>query len=183
MRRWRVLKMSKDLQYPIGPFEAQTNYTEGDREMLIEDIALLPEQLSSAIQDLSEAQLDTPYRAGGWTVRQVCHHLADSHINGYIRLKMALTEEDPTIKPYLEAKWAALPDSNLDPAISLRILEGVHQRWYLLLINLQTKDWSRTYIHPEKGRPVRLDESLHNYAWHGKHHVAHITELRNRMGW
>lgn len=148
------------------------------------EIAAAPDQLRAAVAGLSPAQLDTPYRPNGWTVRQVVHHLPDSHLNAYTRIKLALTEEEPTIKPYEEARWAELPDARTGPVeLSLALLEFLHQRWLLLLRNLAAADFARQFRHPEHGRMFALDEALALYAWHGEHHVAHITSLRRRMGW
>jgi hypothetical protein len=132
---------------------------------------------------LSTQQLDTPYREGGWTVRQVAHHVPDSHMNAYVRFKLALTEEDPVIKPYAEDRWARLGDTQATPIeVSLALLESLHSRWVGLLRSLRPEDWKRTFRHPELGL-VSLEKNLAMYSWHGRHHVAHITELRKRMGW
>ena len=173
-----------DLRYPIGPFRYTGEGSPDRREQWIGDIAAAPAELRAAVAGLSPVQLDTPYRPDGWTVRQVVHHVPDSHLNAYTRLKLALTEEEPTIKPYEEARWAELPDARsgpIDP--SLALLEFLHQRWLLLLRNLRPADFARRFRHPEHGRMFGLDETLAMYAWHGKHHVAHITALRRRMGW
>jgi hypothetical protein len=136
------------------------------------------------VAGLADTQLDTPYRTGGWTVRQVLHHVPDSHINAYTRFKLALTEADPPIKPYQEARWAELSDGRTAPvALSLDLLEALHRRWVLVLDGLAADDWSRSYLHPNQGRRITLDEGLALYAWHGEHHAAHITSLRRRMGW
>ena len=143
-----------------------------------------PVPLRAAVTDLSPAQLDTAYRDGGWTVRQVVHHVPDSHLNAYTRLKLALTEDEPVIKPYDEARWAELADVQVTPVeTSLTLLECLHRRWVLLLRSLGPKDMSRRFRHPEQNRSIGLDEVLAMYAWHGRHHVAHITSLRSRMGW
>ena len=140
--------------------------------------------MRGAVDGLSDAQLDTPYRPGGWTVRQVVHHLPDSHLNAYTRCRLALTEASPTIRPYDEARWAELPDARSAPvAVSLALLDALHMRWGLLLSQLGTDDWSRTFNHPEHRRLISLDEVLAMYAWHGEHHVAHVTRLRERMKW
>jgi hypothetical protein len=173
-----------DLRYPIGPFRYTGEGSTDRREQWMGDISAAPAELRAAVAGLSAAQLDTPYRPDGWTVRQVVHHVPDSHLNAYTRIKLALTEEEPTIRPYEEARWAELPDARsgpIDP--SLALLEFLHQRWLLLLRNLRPADFARRFRHPEQGRMFGLDETLAMYAWHGKHHVAHITALRRRMGW
>ena len=172
-----------DLRYPVGKFEYQGALSETQRSGLIQQIADMPANLRSAITALSDTQLDTPYRPGGWTVRQVVHHLPDSHMNSYVRFKLALTEEEPTIKPYAEALWAELPDNQTTPAeTSLAMMENLHGRWVQLLLGLTPDQWKRSFRHPEMGI-VPLEKSLALYAWHGRHHVAHITGLRKRMGW
>ena len=173
-----------DLRYPIGAFRFDGHASTGRREQWIEEIAAAPARLRAAVAGLTAAQLDTPYREGGWTVRQVVHHLPDSHLNAYTRIKLALTEEEPTIKPYEEARWAELPDARggeIEP--SLNLLESLHQRWLMLLRQLKTPDFDRRFRHPEHGRIFKLSETLALYAWHGRHHVAHIIALRQRMGW
>lgn len=175
--------MSADLRYPIGPWQRPTGpVTPEWRANHIRDIAELPAQLRAAVAGLSEAQLDTPYRPSGWTVRQVVHHVADSHANGFIRSKLALTEDTPTIKPYDEAAWAELPDARLPIDVSLRMLDAFHERWTALLRALPAARFAVPYQHPESG-PQTLDTSISTYSWHGRHHVAHITELRRRNGW
>jgi hypothetical protein len=175
--------MEADLRYPIGKFEPVTSLTPDQRRTAIEAIAETPARLASAVTSLTPAQLDTPYRPGGWTVRQLVHHLPDSHLNSYVRFKLALTEDEPTIKTYDEALWAELADAKTAPiAPSLALLENLHTRWVLFLRSLTPADWARTFRHAEWGR-VPLDFSLAQYAWHGKHHVAHITALRERQGW
>jgi hypothetical protein len=172
-----------DLRYPIGPFHYDGPLADEPRQHLIEQIEAAPARLRAAVEGLSPQQLETPYRPGGWTVRQVVHHLPDSHLNGYIRFRLALTEDEPTIKPYHEERWAALHDARQAPIdSSLVLLEALHQRWVLLLRALTAPDWARTFIHPEFGA-VSLDMHVSTYAWHGRHHVAHITSLRERMGW
>lgn len=173
-----------DPRYPIGRFQFDGDAAAGKREQWIEQIAAAPARLRAAVTGLTAAQLDTPYRDGGWTVRQVVHHLPDSHLNAYTRIKLALTEEAPTIKPYEEARWAELPDARageIEP--SLLLLESLHQRWLMLLRQLKPHDFDRQFRHPEHGRTFRLGETLALYAWHGRHHVAHITALRKRKGW
>ena len=171
-----------DPRYPIGRFEAPGTFTSQQRVALIEEIAAAPAQMRRATSGLSPEQLDTPYREGGWTVRQVVHHVPDSHLNAYVRFKLALTEEAPTIKPYDEALWADLPDSRGEIAVSLALLTALHARWVTLLRAFDEAGFGRVYRHPELGT-VSLDRALALYAWHGRHHVAHITGLRERMGW
>ena len=172
-----------DLRYPIGPFDIKAKWTPENRDGFIHQISEAPEKLRAAIKGLTPQQLDTPYRPEGWTVRQVVHHLPDSHMNAYIRFKLALTEQEPLIKPFAEELWAELPDTTqTPPEVSLQLLESLHQRWTVLLRALQPKDWTRTFRHPEHG-VVSLETNLALYAWHGRHHVAHITSLRERMGW
>jgi len=173
-----------DLRFPIGPFTFTGDMLTGEeRQLFLEQIAETPARLREAVRGLTEEQLDTPYRPGGWTVRQVIHHVPDSHLNSYIRCKFALTEDVPTIKPYDEARWAELPDSQATPvAVSLALLDSLHQRWTALLRSLAPADFARQFNHPERG-VVTLDNTLALYAWHGRHHVAHVTSLRERMGW
>jgi hypothetical protein len=173
----------RDLRFPIGKFHFEGSPTTQQKEAFLEDIARTPGNMRAAIRGLTETQLDTPYRPEGWTVRQVVHHVPDSHLNSYVRFKLALTEEDPTIKPYAEDRWAELADSILTPVdVSLTLLESLHDRWVRLLRTLTPPQWQRTYRHPELG-PMTLEKTLALYAWHGKHHAAHITELRKRMSW
>lgn len=149
----------------------------------IRRIEQCPELVANAIKGLTTAQLDTPYREGGWTVRQVVHHLFDSHVNAFIRFRLALTEDHPRVTAYNEAAWAKLPDSiQMEPEVSVRLLEGLHQRWVVMLRALKDADFERTLDHPENGS-MSLDKMLQNYAWHGDHHVGHITALRERNGW
>ncbi|MFD3448983.1 YfiT family bacillithiol transferase [Microbacteriaceae bacterium 4G12] len=171
-----------DLRYPIGQFTYKGTPTIDLMENWIEEIANLPVKLKEALKDLQEEQLDTPYRPVGWTVRQVVHHLADSHMNSYIRFKLALTEDNPTIKPYMEEKWAELPDSQLPIEVSLSLLESLHKRWVTLLQSMNANDFEKTFHHPEAGANT-LGVATGLYAWHGRHHTAHITSLRNRLGW
>jgi uncharacterized damage-inducible protein DinB len=174
----------EDARYPIGRFVFQGKATPQLRERWIGEIAAAPGALRAAVAGLIPVQLDTPYRDGGWTVRQVVHHVPDSHINAYTRVKLALTESVPVIKPYDEARWAELPDVAATPIeTSLTLLECLHRRWVLLLRSLGPSDMSREVRHPEHNRIMNLDELLALYAWHGLHHVAHITSLRSRMGW
>jgi hypothetical protein len=173
-----------DPRYPIGPFTYRGPQSEQQRRDCIERIAAAPAAMRRAAAGLSDPQLDTPYREGGWTVRQVVHHVPDSHLNAYSRFRLALTEPVPTIRPYFEDRWAELPDARSAPVeLSLTLLETLHRRWVLLLRSLGRTDWERRYLHPEHGREWTLDEALTMYAWHGEHHTAHITRLRDRMGW
>ena len=172
-----------DLRYPIGKFHFDGPSTEEQKSKLIDEIAQAPVNLRAAVQGLSRQQLDTPYRPEGWTVRQVTHHVPDSHLNAYTRFKLALTEEEPTIKPYAEDRWAQLADTQATPVeVSLTLLDSLHDRWVRLLRSLGPQDWTRTFRHPELGS-VSLEKNLALYAWHGRHHVAHITSLRERSGW
>jgi hypothetical protein len=172
-----------DLSYPIGKFDFQQPVDAAALPALIGEIEALPSALRAAVACLNQDQLDTPYRPGGWTVRQAVHHVADSHINSTIRLRLALTEEAPTIRTYEQQLWAELADARTMPVeFSLQILEGVHARWAYLLKSMAPGDFARTYRHPEVGL-LRLDTNVAWYAWHGKHHTAHITGLRQRMGW
>jgi hypothetical protein len=175
--------MKDDLRYPVGNFHAPASVTPAQRLQFIREITEAPASLRSAVKGLTEAQLDTPYRPGGWTVRQVVHHLPDSHMNAYTRMKLAMTEDRPTIKPYDEARWAELSDARSAPVeLSLQLLDSLHARWTLFLASLKAADFSRPFTHPEHGL-VNLDWALAMYAWHGRHHVAHITTLRTREGW
>jgi uncharacterized damage-inducible protein DinB len=172
-----------DLRYPIGKFHYDGPVGERQKQTWLDEIAETPANLRRALNGLSDAQLDTPYRPGGWTVRQVVHHVPDSHLNSYMRFKLALTEDEPTIKPYAEDRWAELADTKATPIeVSLTMLDALHDRWVRLLRSLGPEDWKRTFRHPELG-PMMLEKNLALYAWHGKHHVAHITELRKRMNW
>ena len=171
-----------DSSYPVGRFDRQAPITAALRQAAITDIATLPGHLRVAVAGLSDTQLDTPYREGGWTVRQLVHHVADSHMNGYIRLKLGLTEDNPTIKPYEQDPWAALPDSQMPIAVSLGIIDGVHARWTVLWQSLDEATLQRTFTHPELG-PLTLDRHLQLYAWHSRHHTAHVTALRAARGW
>lgn len=172
-----------DLRFPIGRYQPVREVSAGCREEWIAQLEGLPGNLRNAIEGLSPTQLDTPYRPGGWTVRQVVHHLPDSHMNSYVRFRLALTEDTPTIKAYEESLWAELPDARNSPIEpSLVLLEGLHGRFTTLLRSMTEADFSRTFRHPELGE-IRLDWTLGLYAWHSRHHVAHITNLRLREGW
>ncbi|MCC7496317.1 MAG: putative metal-dependent hydrolase [Bryobacterales bacterium] len=174
---------SADLRYPIGVFERPASVSREAREQWIEQIAGLPEQIRGAVDGLSEVRLSTPYRPGGWTVRQVVHHLADAHMDSYIRFRLALTEDEPLVKPYLEARWAELPDArDSGVEVSLMLLDSLHERWVRLLRAMKDEEFARTYRHPTAG-VSRLDTTVALYAWHGRHHVAQIDALRERMGW
>jgi hypothetical protein len=175
--------MSTDLRYPIGPFTFDGDVTPVRRAARIADIAAAPGAMRAAVRGLGDPQLDTPYRPGGWTVRQVVHHVPDSHMNAYVRMKLCVTEDAPTVKPYNEADWARLPDGReggVEP--SLALLELLHERWVRFLRALPAGAFARTVNHPESGI-LSLDALVAMYAWHGKHHAAHITGLRQRSGW
>jgi hypothetical protein len=174
----------EQLKYPIGKYNRPEVITESDINKWIGEIAALPEQLRETINGLSEQQLATPYREGGWTVRQVLHHVPDSHVNAYIRFKLALTEDTPTIKLYLEDKWAQLQDTQATPVeVSLTLLEALHKRWVVLMKGMSVNDFKRTFYHPEQKKEISLDGIAGMYAWHGKHHLAHIQKLKERMKW
>ncbi|SFE20409.1 DinB superfamily protein [Paenibacillus algorifonticola] len=172
------------LRFPIGLFEHEGDISRQQLDGWFADIESAPARLRAAVSDLSAEQLDTPYRPDGWTVRQVVHHIADSHMNAYMRYKLALTEETPTIRPYYEERWAELSDGRTGPVeLSLALLDALHSRWLLLLRSLSREQLERAFIHPESGNTIRLNWNAGNYAWHGNHHIAHITRLRERMGW
>ena len=172
-----------DPRYPIGKFEMPAQGSAARRQQAMDEIASTPAKLRAAVKGLNDAQLDTPYRAGGWTVRQVVHHVPDSHLNAYVRLKLALTEDNPTIKPYDEAAWAKLADSNSTPIeVSLTLMDSVHDRWDRIWRSLRPEQFERKLVHPENGART-VDWLLFLYEWHGKHHTAHITELRKQKGW
>jgi len=172
-----------DPRYPIGKFERREELNAAERRLMIEDISATPMRMRDAVTGLTPAQLDTRYRDGGWTLRQVVHHVPDSHLNAYIRFKLGLTEELPTIKPYDEARWAELSDTHDTPVkTSLAMLEALHDRWVRLLKSMKPADFQRRINHPENG-PMTLDAVLGLYAWHGRHHTAHITSTRERNGW
>jgi hypothetical protein len=174
--------MKMDPRYPIGKMEMPKEITAAARQQAIASIASTPERLREAVRGLNAVQLDTPYREGGWTVRQLMHHVPDSHMNAFIRLKLALTEENPTIKPYEEDRWAKLGDAGGPIEPSQALLEALHERWDLLWRTLKAEDFSRKLVHPEQG-PKTIDWLLFVYEWHGRHHAAHITELRKQKGW
>ena len=175
--------MEEDLRYPIGKFEYKGVSTVPQREQFIHAIAQTPSRMRSAVDALNQEQLSTPYRPGGWNVRQVVHHVPDSHLNAYTRFRLALTEDDPTIRAYKEDRWAELADSKNAPLdYSLDLLEALHKRWVFMLESLNNEEWQRTFRHPELGL-VTLDRNLALYAWHGTHHVAQVESLRKRMNW
>lgn len=172
------------LRYPIGRFKKPDVINKLERDLAIEAIANLPEHLRHALEDLDEEQLDTPYREGGWTVRTVTHHIADSHMAAFERVRLALTEDAPVIKPYDENGYAALHDSQVAPVSwSVQLLEALHARFVMMLQGLTEEQWTRTYVHPERPKPSSVQTTAFIYAWHSRHHVAHITKLRERNGW
>lgn len=176
--------MNPDLRYPIGKFIAPELINSDMIQVAISKILTAPERLKIAVQGMSQAQFDTPYRPDGWTVRQVIHHLADSHMNAYIRFHWTLTEDSPKIKAYDERSWAELPyQDKVEIETSLGLLDHLHKRWVVLLNNLENKDWAKIYIHPEGDKVYALNKVVLLYAWHGDHHIAHITCLKERMGW
>jgi hypothetical protein len=176
-------KVIMDSRYPIGDFAMPAQVTPARRQQAIEELAVMPSKMRATVKGLSDTQLDTPYREGGWTVRQVVHHVPDSHLNAYVRLKLALTEDKPTIKPYNEAAWAELADSKSTPIeVSLTLLDSVHVRFVQLWRSLKPEHFARTFVHPDHGERT-VDWLLFLYEWHGKHHTAHITELRKQKGW
>jgi uncharacterized damage-inducible protein DinB len=172
-----------DPRYPVGKFTYAGPPDEAQRGHMIREIEQTPAALRAAIKGLSPQQIETPYRESGWTVRQVIHHVPESHMNAYIRFKLGLTEDSPTIKPYEEDRWAKTGEVQSTPLeVSLTLLDSLHDRWVRLLRSLKPEEWKRSFNHPEMG-PMPLEKSLALYAWHGRHHAAHITELRKRMGW
>ena len=172
-----------DLRYPIGKLKMEPQLTDEARREMIDQIEQAPARLRAAVEGLTPEQLDTPYRPEGWTVRQVAHHVPDSHVNAYIRFKLALTEDTPPIKTYEEAEWAKLPDTATVPVeVSLVMLESVHQRWVAVLRSMSAEDFERKLRHPDHGI-INLNQLLCIYSWHGRHHVAHVMGLRERMGW
>lgn len=175
--------MTIDPRYPIGRYEPQP-FSNEQKEKWLLDIKLLPEELERSVLNLDAIQLHSPYREGGWTLQQVIHHVADSHMNAYIRFKLGLTEDSPMIKPYEEKKWAQLPDVEVVPVnVSLTLLHALHQRWYQTIKDIADADWNRTVIHPGHGKEMSLWFLLGMYAWHGKHHTTHITSFRKTKGW
>jgi uncharacterized damage-inducible protein DinB len=172
------------LKFPIGQFIPPKEITTAILEGYITDIATFPERLKKEVKNLTDEQLDTPYRTNGWTIRQVVNHCADSHMNSFTRFKLALTEDKPTIKPYYEERWAELDDSkNMPIRPALLMLEGIHQRWTILLKSLSKEQLKRSFIHPEHGKEIFLKENIGIYAWHSNHHLAHITTLKSSMKW
>ena len=175
--------MSNDPRYPIGKYEPKP-FSQQQKEEWLNDLKFLPEELEMAVNNLDEFQLNTAYRDGGWQVKQLIHHIADSHMNAYIRFKLGLTEDAPTIKPYQEKEWANLADNETVPVnVSLTLIHALHQRWYATIKNLSQEDFERIVVHPEQSRKMNLWFLLGLYAWHGKHHVAHILELRRNKNW
>ena len=174
----------EQLKFPIGKFEKPTTITKDDLLNWISEISTFPSRLKNEVNHLTNQQLDTKYRPEGWTIRQVVHHCADSHMNSLMRLKVTLTEDQPTVKPYYEERWAELADSkNMPIEPSLKMIEGIHERWAVLLNNLSESDYSKIFIHPEHGKAFRIDENIGMYAWHCNHHLAHITETKKRNNW
>jgi len=171
------------LRYPTGRYESKP-FSEQQKEAWLNDIKFLPQLLENAIENLDETQLQTPYRDGGWTVQQVVHHVADSHMNAFCRFRLGLTEDNPTIRPYNEADWALLSDVQRVPVnVSITLLYSLHTRWYAMLGDMRSKEWERKIFHPEASKEMTLWYLLGMYAWHGRHHVAHITSLRERNKW
>lgn len=174
----------EQLKYPIGKFKRPDIITPAHINEWIEDIEIFPGMLRKTVHGMTEAELATPYREGGWTVRQVVHHLPDSHMNAYTRFKLTITEDRPKIKPYLENEWAELEDGRIAPVdFSLNLLDSLHKRWVMLLKSMSASDFKRTFIHPEQGKEFSLDGVVGLYAWHGRHHLAHIQKLKERMKW
>jgi uncharacterized damage-inducible protein DinB len=172
-----------DPRYPIGKFSYNGPPTAEDKKKYLDEIEQTPARFRSALAGLSDEQLNTPYRDGGWTLRQLAHHLPDSHMNAYVRFKLALTEDEPTIKPYMENLWAELPEAkSAGIEVSLALLDSLHRRWMLMLRQFGDAEWKRTFRHPELGA-MSLEKTVALYAWHGKHHVAHVTSLKKEMGW
>jgi uncharacterized damage-inducible protein DinB len=172
-----------DLRYPVGPFKRPAEWSSADRAAAIVVLAELPQKMAAAVAGLTDAQLNTPYRPDGWTVRQVVHHVADSHMNAYIRMRLAATQDNPTISPYDQDRWAALADSRrMNVNVSLMLVEALHARWVVFLRDLTPAEFARPFVHPESG-PQTIDTAVALYAWHSRHHTAHITSLRERNGW
>jgi uncharacterized damage-inducible protein DinB len=175
--------MAEDLRYPIGRLQPEENLSDERRREMIAQIEETPAKFRAAVKGLSAKQLDTPYREGGWTVRQVVHHVADSHLNAYARFKLALTEDVPTIKPYEQERWAETVDGRTAPVeVSLALIEALHSRWVMFLKSMSAADFARKFNHPEMGQ-LTVERLLGIYSWHGRHHTAHITGLRDRNGW
>ena len=175
--------MSIDVRYPIGKHQ-MVPFSQEEKEARLADILFLPRMLEYAVLNLNDDQIQTPYRDGGWTVNQVIHHVADSHMNAFIRFKLGLTEDNPTIKPYIQSAWGDTADVTAVPVnLSITLLHSLHHRWYELLKTITDEQWDRTIFHPEQERKITLWELLLIYAWHGKHHAAHVTNLREQMGW
>ena len=174
--------IAEELSYPIGRFSPEAPSADA-RRRAVADLGAMPGHLATAVLGLSEAQLDTPYRPDGWTVRQVVHHVADSHMNAFVRLKLALTEDRPRVAAYDEKKFATLADTQLPVAVSLELLRSLHARWLAIYGTMADSDWQRTFAHPEYPEPLTLDWQVQMYGWHSRHHVAHITALRRREGW
>jgi hypothetical protein len=175
--------MSVDVRYPIGK-HPMVPFSQEEKEVRLADILFLPRMLEYAVLNLNDDQIQTPYRDGGWTVNQVIHHVADSHMNAFIRFKLGLTEDNPTIKPYIQSAWGDTADVTAVPVnLSITLLHSLHHRWYELLKTITDEQWERTIYHPEQERKITLWELLLIYAWHGKHHAAHVTNLREQMGW
>ena len=175
--------MSVDVRYPIGKHQ-MVPFSQEEKEARLADILFLPRMLEYAVLNLNDDQIQTPYREGGWTVNQVIHHVADSHMNAFIRFKLGLTEDNPTIKPYIQSAWGETADVTAVPVnLSITLLHSLHHRWYELLKTITDEQWERTIFHPEQERKISLWELLLIYAWHGKHHAAHVTNLREQMGW
>ena len=175
--------MSDDIRYPVGKWVRKPTVDASACATMIQELAAAPAAIAAAVKGLTDTQLDTPYRDGGWTPRQIVHHVADSHMNAYIRCKLGITEDNPTIKPYDEKTWAETIDGRTAPIeLSLPVIDGLHRRWVQFLNSLDMQALSRTVTHPERG-PMTLTDLLQLYSWHGRHHTAHITELRQRMGW
>jgi uncharacterized damage-inducible protein DinB len=175
--------MSVDVRYPIGKHQ-MVPFSQEEKEARLADILFLPRMLEYAVLNLNDDQIQTPYRDGGWTVNQVIHHVADSHMNAFIRFKLGLTEDNPTIKPYIQSAWGDTADVTVVPVnLSITLLHSLHHRWYELLKSITDEQWERTIYHPEQERKITLWELLLIYAWHGKHHAAHVTNLREQMGW
>ncbi|MEL7530189.1 MAG: YfiT family bacillithiol transferase [Bacteroidota bacterium] len=172
------------LKYPIGKYQVPETITPAMIQQWIQEIEILPGLLIDSVSNLTDLQLNMPYRPGGWSLRQVIHHVVDSHMNSYVRFKWTLTEDQPTIKAYYEDRWAELPEAKTAPVqVSLGLLASLHARWVMMFRNMSAEEWQRAYYHPEQEKLIRLDQNLGLYAWHGKHHLAHINSLKQGMGW